>query len=1024
VGFPGRLPSLVVLLAALPCAARGEGLAVRTYTVADGLGHDHLQRIVQDSRGFLWFCTSDGLSRFDGYRFVTYGVEQGLPHPAINDLLEASDGSYWVATNGGGVARFDRSLDTTVSSRTRPAFTVYRLGEDGRTNCVNALWQDRAGTLWAGADGGLFRLEGPAESSAFQPVGLGPLPNGSDPIAIWTIAGDETGSLWLATSYGLYRRQAEGRVKRYTRQDGLPDDVVRALLRDKAGTLWAGTGKGLCRLAPDVRRGVPIVDHTYTTKDGLAGNSILSLRQSGDGRLWVGTLDSGLSEFDGQRFRSYSRSEGLSDEAITTLLQDRDGNLWAGTSARGAMRIRLGGLTTYGVADGLGSPRVMSVLETPEGKLCVVTYDPHGDWINVFDGQRFRAFRPGLPRSVDYYGWGWFQIDFEDSHGQWWIPSGEGLFRFPRLTRLEDLARARPEAVFTRRDGLSSDDVFRVFEDAHGDVWIGTNAPDSAQAGLARWERSRGRIRRYGKDDGLGGLVAPMAFAEDRAGDIWIGADEGGLARYRDGRFTVFAQADGLPAGLIRALLLDRSGGLWVATDGGLASIADPTAERPRFTVRTTADGLASNKTLSLTEDLQGRIYVGSGRGIDRLDPTTGRIVHSSAADGLGNNVVRVAFRDRSGGLWFGTEEGVSRLVPRPEAEAVAPAVLIGGVRVFDRSQPVADLGEDEVAGLRLRPDENQIQIDFFGLSFRPGETLRYRYRLESADRDWSAPTEQRTVHYASLAPGVYRFLVQAMGPDGTFSARPAAVVFTILPPVWRQRWFLASAAILAGLAVYSLHRYRVSRLLELEATRARIATDLHDDVGSSLSQLSILTELVRRQVGSDPEVHEPLARIARISSESIDAMSDIVWAINPRKDQLRDLAQRSRRFAGDALTSRGMALRFRVPASEGLKLDPETRRQVFLILKEAVNNIARHSACREADIELRLEGGSLVLSLTDDGKGFEPVRAAEGNGLPSMRRRAESLGGRLEVGSAPGKGARVVLTVPLGRRHRTDPPA
>ena len=287
-------------------------------------------------------------------------------------------------------------------------------------------------------------------------------------------------------------------------------------------------------------------------------------------------------------------------------------------------------------------------------------------------------------------------------------------------------------------------------------------------------------------------------------------------------------------------------------------------------------------------------------------------------------------------------------------------------------------------------------------------------YRLEGADTDWSRPSAERVVHYSRLAPGRYRFQVRAITSDGLAGVTPAALDFVILPPVW-QRWWLRTGVVLGlTLLVFLAHRYRVARLLETERVRTRIASDLHDDIGSSLSQIAILSEVARTSAGDDARVATPLGRIATLSRESVDAMSDIVWAIDPHRDTPTHLAQRMRRLASDLLSARGIEVRFEIADASHPRLGADVRREVFLILKEAIHNITRHAQATRVDIALAIAQRRLQLVVQDNGCGFDPARAPDGQGLRNMARRAQSLGGTLAVSSADGTGARLALTVPL----------
>jgi len=561
--------------------------------------------------------------------------------------------------------------------------------------------------------------------------------------------------------------------------------------------------------------------------------------------------------------------------------------------------------------------------------------------------------------------------------------------------------------------------VVRLYEDRNGDVWIGTRGGGgfgvTTDSVLARWTREDGNLQIFTDAEGLPSGFAPAAFAEDRSGALWISSYYGGLARYTEGRFMSFTTADGLPAGGNFDLHLDVTGRLWIAsTAGGLARIDDPLQHPPTFLTYTTADGLSSDNVRCLTEDNWGRIYAGTARGVDRIHPESGRIEHYSVDEGLASEFMTAALRDRRGRIWFGSISGLSRLDPQPPRVPVTPTVWIGAVSIRGEPYPVSELGETDVGALSLGPDQNQLQISFFAV----GTGLRYQYRLEGAEGTWSQPIDQRSVNFSNLAPGKYRFLVRAVTDGSPADPTPASVTFSILPPYWLRWWFLTLVGLAVALVAYAAYRLRIARLLALERIRTRIATDLHDDIGASLSQIAILSEVVRRQVGAGgARVNERLSQIAGTSRELVDSMSDIVWAINPQRDTLRDLTQRMRRFASDIFTASDIAFGFHGPDPElGTKLRADVRREIFLVFKESVNNIVRHSECTRAEIDFGIEGRRLVLRLSDDGHGFDTAAKAEGHGLMSMRKRAESLHGEIDIISSESRGTTITLKVPLGR--------
>jgi ligand-binding sensor domain-containing protein/two-component sensor histidine kinase len=990
---------LMLLVAGMLC--HGERLPIRIYTSVDGLPNDSVHCIRRDSQGYLWFGTAEGLGRFDGSRFVTYGVETGLPDRAIGDFRETRDGVYWAAT-AVGVVEFHPLAG-------KGAATVHRLADWPASNRVNCLYEDSAGNLWAGTESGLFVRPPHGE---FRPEIPG----------LWVLAllQDQRQSLWVATDTGLYRLPHGGKPERYTARSGV-DSLVSDLLQDRSGRIWISTHAGLMLLVADPEPDRPVIARRFGHADGLPDAGTGPLFEASDGRVWVST-SAGLAAFDGARFRVYGTAEGL-PLAMTggpVIADDADGNLWANVPAGGVMKLARSGFTSFQANDGLSVDTVYSIFGERSGRPCALTGSLHVLLLNCFDGHRFTPVHPNTPKNIASFGWGVNQLSFQDHLGEWWIATGQGLCRFPKADRVEMLAHLRPKATYTKDGGMPGNEVFRLYEDSRGDVWVST-----IDGGMARWDRKSGRFCHYPDQlDGGPRKLTATAYREDRVGNVWIAFYSGGVARYRDGRFTFFEAADGAPVRLVLDIYLDHAGRLWMGGNSGLTRVDNPAADHPRFVQYTSADGLASNNAVSVTEDLQGRIYVGSRRGLDRFNPDEplrpGNVAHFTVADGLASNFVQMAFRDGEGALWFGSQHGgLSRLIPQADRPHTPPPVHIDALRVAGVPYALPEAGQPPKV-LQLAPNQNHLELEFGGISFAGGEILRYQYMLDGGGDQWSALSTQRSVNYAGLSPGHYRFLVRAAGLDGATGPEPASLSFTIDPPMWRRWWFLTLLLLSAVMTGLAGHRYRLGRVLELERVRTRIATDIHDDIGSSLSQIALLSGVAQRRLGgSDTQVSEPLERIAGVSRELLDSMSDIVWAINPRHDNSADLVQRMRRFATDVFTAGGIDFRFEASgASREIRFGADTRRHLYLIFKECVNNVARHSQCRHVSVQLKLDDDWLLLDVCDDGKGFVIERAGEGHGLASMRARAKLLGGEIEIEGGEGQGSRISLRVPEGRRQ------
>jgi signal transduction histidine kinase/ligand-binding sensor domain-containing protein len=732
-----------------------------------------------------------------------------------------------------------------------------------------------------------------------------------------------------------------------------------------------------------------------------------SLWAAGDEGVW--RLERGV---DG-RVRvaeRYTHADGL-PEHIQTLVEDANGNLWGTTAGFGIFRIAEAGFVAYESHDGVGNPRasaVSAIFEDQSGRLCTGT-NGNGIAILVKQGGRFQSIPLRYPRSQTYFGWGWNQVMAPAHDGEWWWAGGQMLLRFPKLAHAEDMARTEPIG-YDVKSTLGCSQVFRVMEDSSGDIWIACQAPYNF---LTRWERKTGRFHRWTASEGASDRLATV-IREGPNGHFWIGTFANDVVRFRNGHFDVFPLTPGPINGIVRDLLIDHSGRVWVSTwRSGVFRCDNPEDPNPVFHRYTVEEGLSSDVTYSLVEDRAGFVYVGTTIGVDRIDPQapigSRRIRHFTTADGLPTGDQGVAFRDSRGHLWFGGLHGLAEFDPAKDTPKPPSQIYVTRVRVRGEDIPLPWEGSHALS-LNLGPNRNQMEIEYAGVGLRASNSLRYQYRLGGVDSQWSDEVEQLSINFASLPRGASRFEVRAVNADGQVGLQPAAIDLYVQFPLWLRWWFLTGAAgLFAGFAAL-LYNYRVRQLLAMERLRMRIATDLHDDVGASLSQISILSELARN--GSTPQVLTDIAEIAR---GMVGEMSDIVWAINPRHDRLAGLVHRMRRFAEDTLGGRNIELNFEASRLTGESAVPlEIRRPLYLVFKEAVNNVARHSGAAKASIQLEQSHDTLQLRIEDDGCGFEPDKLYEGEGLASIARRMREVGGMAEWDSRPGIGTRFTAVLPL----------
>jgi ligand-binding sensor domain-containing protein/signal transduction histidine kinase len=1003
---------------------------MRLYSGADGLASDDVSALVADSRGFLWIGSSAGLSRFDGTTFKTYARSDGLPHGVVNSLLEDRAGRIWIGTRA-GLARIDQQ---------QGGMSLIDLGPHTAGD-IGPLLQSRDGSIWVVTDGELYLIP---DDRAEPPALKVTLPSPDLPFRsthIEALAEGTEGDLWIGTVSGLLRRLADGRILRIPvrpRDDG---DRVYHVAVDGRGRVWIthwglahapGIHFGIYVLAPhpgpaadlDVAGGlhrrarrilgagpVPMPDKDgdviYLTAASPIGDTrVLMVLPEEDG-TWVATAD-GLLRLERDRTWRVDSLVGLG-LPIQRVARDHRDNLWLGTAGLGLVRLDLGGPIAYGQTAAVPPGEIVALFEDATGALCVAGMEVSGHrWFGAITRGRLRRFRPHGTDAVRYWSWGWQQVFLRDRAGEFWVATGEGLLRYPAAASCTAIARTPAKAWYRRGDGLPTDDVFRLFEDSRGDLWI-------SAGGTVRWRRSTESFEVLSVH-----ADTPSAFAEDRAGNVWIGYYRGGVGRWDGETFDYFSTASGVPDGFIYSLFVDSVGRLWVGSDThGLVRVDDPGARVPRF-VRISSGGSSLDLPVyGVIEDQARQFYVATGRGLLRFDGELTLTRRYSLADGLPVHLMRSLYADLHGDLWFGTLRGLYRLTPKAAVSSTPSAAFIDRIVIGEAAQPLSYLGVPAAAGLRVPPGNRRVEISYGSASLASGTTPMYTVRLKNFDRDWSPPTSDRRVTYTDLDAGSYAFEVRAIA-EGRTSDVAATVAFTVVAPFWRRSTVRAAGALILVALFYGGYHLRVSRLLALERVRARIATDLHDDLGARLSRISILSEVAARRVGSDAASAERLlADMGDTARSLLEVAADITWSVDPRHDQLGSLAARIRRFAADMLDGQNIQWTFDTDGDgAAIKLTLEHRRHILLLFQEAVNNVVRHAAARRVALSLRVAGNQLVAVIKDDGRGFEHANGSadsgQGNGLTNMARRAHELGGVLVVRSEPGEGTEVSLSTPL----------
>ena len=916
----------------------------------------------------------------------------GLISSSIVKVFEDSQGNLWVGTETGGVVLVDK---------------------EGKVTSVNIGRRAREGRLMA-------------------------------------IGEDASGTIWLYTADGQLGRYRDGRLDVWT--DNAPSNC-RVLAIEDSGLVWVGTDTKLTAYGPFVAGatvGLPEayvvsgpelgkLDYLLASKKGgcwrLANGQIQKCRgnevesewpypwtnvvvsaacEDREGNLVVGTLGGGVFWFDATgKCAHLTREQGLSEMLIPALCVDREGCLWVGTDGGGLDRVKP---RVFDVVEGTRGFLTQSVCEDGQNGLWFgISYDINAGAVGCLKDGVVKQFT-GAQGLANLY----VRSVFVDRKQRVWAGTWGGLFL---LQQGQFLRVTESEAGYGQ--------ISAMYEDRQGTLWVGM------QSGLARLDETGWKAYRTG--DGLS-ANAVQAIVDDAEGNLWIGTAGGGLNRLRDGKFTWFTRTNGLPGDNVSSLCADGEGVLWVGTSGGLARF-----HGGKWTCYSKSQGLVSNSVGYLVEDGQGYLWIGSNAGLMRVP----RKALNDFANHLTNSIpVRVygkpdglptgectfgsqpgAFRTQDGKLWFPTTKGLVSVNPANiTPNTNPPPVIIESVFIDGQLQNTNSLRTAPPRAVTVPAGSEALEITYTSLNLSAPDKTSFRYRLEGYETAWTlVASYNRAAHYSQLPPNDYRFQVQACNEDGTWNRAGSMLAIKVLPPFWRTWWFLTLATgALLGLivgSVYYVSTQKLQRQLEslrqkeaLEKERARIARDIHDQVGASLTQVSLLGELVESDKDHPEEVEAHARQISQAALETTRALDQIVWTVNPSNDTLDGLITYICKYAQEYLAVAGLRYRLEVPEQlSNTPISPELRHNVFLASKEAVTNVVRHAHASAAWLRLRLEPHRFTLEIEDNGRGVAAMDEKKGrNGLRNMRKRMEDVGGEFSIGPGSEGGALVRLVVPL----------
>jgi signal transduction histidine kinase/ligand-binding sensor domain-containing protein len=958
------------------------------WKIQDGFAGDVVNSIAQTTDGYLWLGTLSGLMRFDGVRIVPWQPPAGasIPDNRIRALLAARDGTLWIGTFA-GLASWKQGKLTTY-----PRFD--------RTS-IGSLIQDREGTVWVAANSETGLL------CALR-FGIAECHGEGGRFGAWvcSLFEDSKGALWMSVPNGVWRWKPGAPVF-YP----LPEAVAgsfQSLIEADGGAMLVVTRSRVWRIADDKVREFPIPD--LPVREAAPR----TLFRDRDGAIWIDTSE-GLRHLHAGRWDAYTRLDGLSANEVIRFFEDREGNVWVMTPD-GIDRFRALAAANYSVGQGVSGAGV-SVLADQDGSTWISTTTGLYRWR---DGQATGVIGP------QPFGAGTGSL-FQDHHGRVWVgsPHGTGYLDSGRLVPVTGVPKGYVDAID---------------EDSEGNLWIAHR-----DAGLLRLSPGLDVQPVPWKSIGQSGPADSVAI-DPVNGGLWLGFWSGGVVHLVGGRVRAsYSAADGLGKGRVAQVRVEADGTVLAATESGLSRIkAGQVATLDR------RNGLLCDSVHWTIPDDDGAVWLYTQCGLVRIARSDlaswadaaeqGRAPQRIRAQVLdGSEGVRaftnpgswspMAAKSRDGRLWFKCNDGVAVVDPRHlSLNKLPPPVHI--------EQVVADRKAYELSSqVRLPPLVRDLQIEYTALSLVAPERNMFRYKLEGHDRDWQSVRNRRQAFYNDLPPGSYQFRVVASNNSGVWNEQGSALDFSIAPAYWQTTWFRAlcvSAILLVLWALYQLRLRQIAqafnaRLDERVAERTRIARDLHDTLLQSFQGLLLRFQTVHELLPQRPtDAKETLAsaidRTAQAITEGREAVQGLRASTVESNDLAMALTSLGEELAAEPGTDTSSGLRVQVEGT-ARTLHPIVRDEIFRIAGEALRNAFRHAGAKQIEVELRYDERQLRLRVRDDGKGIDlKILTADGRpghfGLPGMRERAELVGGKLTVWSAPESGTEIELSIAAARAY------
>ena len=961
-----RLPFFALALLLLCLNLNAQIMPFKNYSVKDGLSNNNALAVIKDNRGLLWVGTDLGLDWFDGKRFYQPKIKSQVGQLYVSGFYKDQAGVIWILTFFNGIYKYQNNRFTN--------YLVDPLLKDAAANTVSDMVQMSPGKYVVVSGNASYLFDGKA-FSIFDPgnVVLKTKTNGV------TRAAD--GTIVLSTDAGIFFYRCKN-GKPFPCGDALKGRPTIKTIETK-DRFWVLTNKGILSFKNSGIASLSVSPVNYLVKkqvkDIAADKNGVLWAIIGNGSKWA--LGDTVLKIKGDKVIPYTNRNGL-PQHIQQIYCDDDGLVWFANSAG----IDMLGDEYYEfntlVSGGYNNPVSSLVIDSRDNLWAGTT-----NGLALKRGNRYIFFRNNGGRPIGYVAW------FNKTK------DGELL-----AGTIAGVLELTPHSIKKKFDIKSS----AMCIDNDGNEWFG-------DINGFVWRFDGKSLMSFKIDHPISEMISAMYAGN---GCLWLGYRDHGLVKYKctNGRLLRlkdYSAATGYPDMRIRCCTADAGGNIiWGTRTNGVFIFS--TRDDRQIAHINTQNGLNANWIKFLHLDTGGKLYLATNNGVnivtgDYKKPMVKYVkINDDNINRETNCVLKVG-----DSFYVGTNDGVLKWMPSNSRKDTVPPpvyftkITIQGLKSFSVDPYTANAGE-----VSLQYDQHFISFEFAGISLKNPDNVLYHYILTGQDNEWSPLTKNNDVAY-NLKPGTYTFKVAAKNTDGVWSRSPAVFRFIIKPPFWQAWWFILLVAAIVLYAAYSVYQYKLSKMLALELLRNKISTDLHDDIGSTLSSISILSAVALNE--KEQKSRRVLGEINERSHLLMEKMDDIVWSISSKNDTVGNLFSRIQQFAAGVLEAKDIEYEVHIPEKvKEVKLNMQQRQHIYLLLKEAINNLIKYSACTSVSITAELSGRMLKIEVVDNGRGFDEKGIAPGNGLLNMQKRAEAMRGNFSITTAPGKGTRVNLSVEI----------